>query len=394
MDLDPLAPQLIGRLFGRESPRDESPHVVKSITPKIGFLAIGFVCLAVVLVVAISQNAMTAHAAPSALAVLLNAPKRVSSVEMPLSQDPVAIVFILVALLTPIFCAEQVEAIQGVVGMSQENYLARPPDLRGQEVPASELNERVATANQWFCLVGNPVLSFLSLVLSGLISYVIYARLLANGLLRSWNATALPSDVWGRMVYTGWWANYQHHRFLAIALWALGTYLFYFLLKQLCLGAIFAWYATFARRIHFGIIPNMEYNSDGYWGLRLLRRFMQWTFVSTTAHFIATLGVFIVWLRFSQLTVALAAGVMLANSLVVFHPSLLAYRSVQDSKVRYLKEIAACDRLKPEEKEKYYNRIWANSNLPFRTRSTITAVTVYVLLPLMLAFVSSLITRK
>jgi len=67
---------------------------------------------------------------------------------------------------------------------------------------------------------------------------------------------------------------------------------------------------------------------------------------------------------------------------------------VQDSKVRYLKEIAACDKLKPEEKEKYYGRIWTNSNLPFRTRSTVTAVTVYVLLPLMLAFVSSLITRK
>ncbi|HLQ53099.1 MAG TPA: hypothetical protein VK162_02375 [Streptosporangiaceae bacterium] len=394
MNLDPLEPQLIGRLFGRGSPRGESPHVMKAITPKVGFLAIGFVCLAAILVVAISQDALTAHAAPSALPVIFNAPKRVSSVEMPLSQDPVAIVFILVALLTPIFCAEQVEAIQGVVGMSKENYLARPPELRGQEVPVSDLNNRVETANKAFRLVGNWPLSVLFLTFSALISYIIYARLLANGLLQSWNATAIPSDIWGRMVYAGWWANYQHHRFLAIALWALGTYLFYFLLKQLLLGAVFAWYATFARRKHFGIIPNMEYNSDGYWGLRLLRRFMQWTFASTIAHVITTLGVFIVWLRFSQLTVALAAGVMLASSLVVFHPSLLAYRSVQDSKVRYLKEIAACDKLKPEEKEKYYGRIWTNSNLPFRTRSTVTAVTVYVLLPLMLAFVSSLITRK
>src|SRR6266852_3596016 len=375
MNLDPLEPQLIGRLFGRGSPRGESPHVMKAITPKVGFLAIGFVCLAAILVVAISQDALTAHAAPSALPVIFNAPKRVSSVEMPLSQDPVAIVFILVALLTPIFCAEQVEAIQGVVGMSKENYLARPPELRGQEVPVSDLNNRVETANKAFRLVGNWPLSVLFLTFSALISYIIYARLLANGLLQSW------------------YANYQHHRFLAIALWALGTYLFYFLLKQLLLGAVFAWYATFARRKHFGITPNMEYNSDGYWGLRLLRRFMQWTFASTIAHVITTLGVFIVWLRFSQLTVALAAGVMLASSLVVFHPSLLAYRSVQDSKVRYLKEIAACDKLKPEEKEKYYGRIWTNSNLPFRTRSTVTAVTVYVLLPLMLAFVSSLITR-
>src|SRR5216684_3969875 len=130
MNLDPLEPQLIGRLFGRGSPRGESPHVMKAITPKVGFLAIGFVCLAAILVVA-------------------------------LSQDPVAIVFILVALLTPIFCAEQVEAIQGVVGMSKENYLARPPELRGQEVPVSDLNNRVETANKAFRLVGNWPLSVL-----------------------------------------------------------------------------------------------------------------------------------------------------------------------------------------------------------------------------------------
>src|SRR6266852_6919349 len=126
MNINPLEPQLIGRLFGRGSPRGESPHVMKAITPKVGFLAIGFVCLAAILVVAISQDALTAHAAPSALPVIFNAPKRVSSVETPLSQDPLAIVFILVALLTPIFCAEQVEAIQGVVGMSKETtWLAR-----------------------------------------------------------------------------------------------------------------------------------------------------------------------------------------------------------------------------------------------------------------------------
>src|SRR5260370_7739677 len=105
MNLDPLEPQLIGRLFGRGSPRGESPHVMKAITPKVGFLAIGFVCLAAILVVATSQDALTAHAAPSALAVVFNAPNRVSSVEIPLSQDPLAIYFFLVPLLYPISCS-------------------------------------------------------------------------------------------------------------------------------------------------------------------------------------------------------------------------------------------------------------------------------------------------
>src|SRR5260370_6914444 len=120
MNLDPLEPQLIGRLFGRGSPRGESPHVMKAITPKVGFLAIGFVCLAAILVVATSQDALTAHAAPSALAVIFNAPKRVSSVEKPLSQDPAAITFILVALLPPLFSAHHAKPLTIPPEMTKE----------------------------------------------------------------------------------------------------------------------------------------------------------------------------------------------------------------------------------------------------------------------------------
>jgi hypothetical protein len=393
--LQSLQPQQIGRLFGRTSMPEPPTPGKKTTTRAIPFLAIALVSLIVISLLAISQNVMTAHAGPSALAVMISAPKTVNNVEMPLSQDPVAIVFILVALLTPIFCAYQVKAIQGIVQMNVDNFEARPEYLRKpEEVPISKLDERVEKANRAFCLVGSPIWSFLFLVLSALISYLIYALLLAKGLLRSWNATSVPSTRWGKMVYAGWWANYQHHQVLAIALFALGTYLFYFLLKQLALGAIFAQYAAFASKSQFGIIPNMEYNSDGHWGLQRLRRFMQWTFASTTAHFIATLGVFIVWLRFSQLTVALAAFVMVANSVMVFQPSLLAYHSVLDSKLSYIKKIAQCDKLTREEKEKYCDRIWGNPNLPFRARSTTTAITLYLLLPLTLAYVSSLITRK
>lgn len=388
--LSTLQPELIGGLFGRPSSR-----LSRLGTPEVRFFTIACAFSITFLVLTITQRVLTLHEGSSALGILISAPKHISHVQFPLSQDPVAIIFILVTLFTPLFCTKQVQAIQRVVQMNEENFNARPCYLQRQAPPFRELNARIALLNKIFGFVGNPFFSLSLFALSGLISYVIYARLLAKGLLQSWNATFVGNAGWATKVYAGWWANYGHHQWLAIALWALGAYLFYFLLKQLFLGALFANYAGYAaNKLKFGIVPNMDFNSDGYWGLLALRRFMQWTYASTVAHFIATLGVFIVWLPFSQLTVALVVGVMLANTLVVFHPSSLAYHSILDSKISYVKNIAACERLTEEEKEKYYTRIWEIPNLPFRTRSTLTAATIYFLLPLALAIVSSLITRR
>lgn len=387
--LDNLHPELIGGLFGRPSSR-----LSRLGTPETRFLTIACLWAIVLLALAIIQHVLTLHKGSSAFGILITAPGRIGQVQLPLSQDPVAIAFILVTFFTPIFCAKQVQAIKNVVQMNEENFNSRPSHLQEQGPPIHELNARIAQINRIFSIVGSRYFSLLLLLLSAFISYIIYVRLLAKGLLQSWNATRVDSATWAIKVYTGWWANYGHHQLLAIVLWALGGYLFYFLLKQLILGALFANYAGYAtNKLRFGIVPNMDFNSDGYWGLLPLRRFMQWTYVSTVAHFIATLGVFIVWLPFSQLTVALAATVMLANTLVVFHPSSLAYRSIVDSKSSYVKDVAACDKLTGEEKEKYYTRIWEMPNLPFRTRSAFTAVTAYFLLPLLLAVVSSFITR-
>lgn len=395
LTLTSLEPRLIGRMFGRYMKTVPSTMLMKRPARVMPFLFIAAASLGVLSLVAIAENVMTVHGAHSALAVLIHPPKSVKYVEMPLSQDPVAVIFILSTLLTPIFCAHQVNAIQGIVPMNVDNYLARPDALRSKnDVNVNALNERVQKSNKAFRRLGSRVNSVLILLLSALISYLIYAFLLTKGLLGSWNATSVSGDQWEHMVYNGWWANYQHYPVLAIALVTLGTYLFYFLIKQLILGAIFARYAGYAAAHGFGIVPNMEYNSDGYWGLRRLRLFMQWTFASTITHFIATLAVFVVWLRFSELTVGLAVVVMIANTITVFQPSLRAHQSVLDSKLSYVKKINSHDDFSREEKEKYYERIWGAPNLPFRTRSTATAITIYFLLPLALAVVSSLITRK
>lgn len=397
-ELTPLQPYRIGRLFGRRGTADkqlsepEPPPTLKTAFLLIGAAAVAFIC-----VVAAVQRALAPRAGPSSLAVVITAPKIVNQVQTPLSQDPVAIVLIIVALLTPLFCAYQVDAIKGVVQMNEENYLARPPGLQQEgDVPIEELNKAAKRANEWLERVGSRAGSLLCLLLSGVFAYLAYNGVVAGGfgLLRSWNATATSGERWGKMVYAGWWANPSHHLILAIALCVFGAYLFYFLMKQIALGMIFSGYAAKATRVNFGVIPNVEYNSDGLWGLRRLRNFMVWTYASTTAHFFATLGVFVVWLPFSQWTVGLAALVMVINCAVVFRPSLLAYRSVLYSKVSYVKRISASECLTSEEKQKYYDRIWNNPNLPFRTQSAVTAVTVYFLLPLALAVTSSLISRR
>lgn len=396
--LTPLQPYRIGRLFGRRgSPDDQMSESEPPVTLKARFLLVGAAAVAFICIAAAAQQALAPQAAPSSLSVVITAPKTVNHVQTPLSQDPVAIVLIVVALLTPLFCAYQVDAIKGVVQMNEENYLARPRHLQQKDdVPIDKLNEAAKSANKWFERVGSRGISLLCLVLSAVFAYLIYSLVLAGGfgLLRSWNATTSSGIRWGEKVYAGWWANYTHHTILALALCAFGAYLFYFLIKQLALGAIFSSFAASATRVKFGVIPNVEYNSDGLWGLRRLRHFMIWTYTSTTAHFLATLGVFVVWLPFSQWTAGLAAVVMIINSVVVFRPSLLAYRSVLNAKVSYVKRVSESKCLTPEDKERYYDRIWNNPNLPFRTQSTVTAVTVYFLLPLALAVISGLISRQ
>jgi hypothetical protein len=380
-----LRPELVGVMFGR-SPR-RLPAFTR-VGGRVRFVALGIAVGLFVVTLASIQGALTAPGGtPSAIGVLAEPRRAVDAVALPLSQDPVALLVIAVAILTPVFCAAQIDAIRDYVPTNERN-LGR----RARLLYRNRIDRLVAVTNNRFARLGGRFATAGFLIVSVAGSCALYAGLVQYGLFSSWNATRMPNDTWSAKVYDGWWANGDHHPALAVALIAIGAYLFYFLAKQLVLGFIFAGFARRAARLGFRTTPELTMNVDGFWGLRPLRRLMQWTYASTLAHFLATLGVFVVWLPFSQWTMLLAIGVMTANSAFVFSPSALAHRSVLAAKTVYINELVVDARLGGEQKYELADRVWQIPNLPFRARSTLTAATVYFLVPLCLAFVSAQLT--
>jgi hypothetical protein len=390
--LERLAPESIGGLFGRSGSLIERSYLGRLGT-RARLLTIGLTSLLAVLLIASGQGVLVrSNGIASAWNLIVRSPKAVGRVSMPLSEDPVALIVLVVALLTPIFCAAQVDAIQDYMPMNEANLDTRIEPVAPGAV--DDINGCVARANVRFSRLGTRWVSLLLLALAGLASCLIYALLMTKGLLGSWNSTSITTTVWSERIYEGWWANWHRHLLLAVALWCFGVYLFYFLAKQLIVGVIFASLAHSAWRLKIGIVPNMRTNIDGYWGLRPLRRFMQWTYVSTLSHLLATLGVFVVWLPFTQWTVMLVLAVMLTNAFVVFYPSWLAYDSTVEAKIRYARELDKSNKYPSEEKEKRINLVWETPNLPFHTKGTSTAAAAYFLLPLVLLFFSALLGVK
>jgi len=387
LQLNALRPELIGSIFGRTSAAAFF-NLLRSLQPKIRILLVSSLFLVSILLLASLDNSLVGkEGTPSALGQMVHPAKIIDRVQVPLLQDPVGIIVILVAIATPVFCAEQVAAIREFVRMNERNIQYRASSIR-----INEVNADVARANRQFEMVGSRLLSILFLILAAGSSLLLYSLFVRRGLFRSWNSTSASDVEWSRKTYEGWWANVHHHFFLAVALWSAGTYLFYFLAKQLAMGCVFAVFARSAMFHEFGVAPDMSYNTDGYWGLRPLRRFMQWTYGSTLAHFVATLGVSIVWLPFAQWTVFLVIGVMMANCFVVIYPSSIAYNSAVREKARFVEHIRTSD-LSWMDKEGTTEKIWTRPDLPFRTRSTLSALTLYLLVPLVLAVVSSLLSR-
>src|SRR5262249_52093407 len=250
-------------------------------------------------------------------------PQQLGAVGVALLQDPPGLLLMLVALATPIFCAQQVLAIGEFVPMNERNL----GDLAAQ-LKVTEINALVSKANRHLSRVGSRMVSLGIFMVSAVTGLGVYNLIrMGGGIYRSWDPTHGNKQVWEKAAYAGWWANWEHHRLSALALCALSIYIFFFLFKQLAMGFIFAVFARSAAVLNFGVTPNMKVNIDGYWGLRSLRRFMQWTYVSTLAHFVSTLAVFVVWLPFSRWTIFLVIAVMVTNFVVVFYPSFIAYTS-------------------------------------------------------------------
>jgi hypothetical protein len=296
-----------------------------------------------------------------------------------------------VTLLTPFFCSQQVVAIGQFVQMNEANL---EPALSAAQ--GATVDTLVQTANQRFARVGRRDFSIVLALVAAAATVALYRLLETRGLMLSWNATSLPADEWRSRVFDGWWANERHHPALAAALVALGTYMLYFLVKQLLMGGIFAAFAHTAAKVPFGVTPNMRYNTDGYRGLRSLRRFMLWTYGSSLAHFASVLAVFVVWLPFSQWTFFAVIAIMALNVLVVVYPSGIAHNSALSAKIRFANYLVEQDNQavaagQPASRDEQVESVWSTSALPFRTRSTLTALTIYLLVPLLLAGVSALL---
>lgn len=381
--LPPLRPQNIGLLFGRRRtmllPRFKRLSRVSLLT--IGVVSMG---TAVVALAGLSSSLASPDEVPSAFALLGSStvPKNVS---LPLFEDPVGVLVVVASLLTPIFCLKQVESIGQFVKMNETNIA-----YRRQELDSPSLREAVRTANRRFTWVGSCKVSIGTLLVSVALTSGLALLLQEYGVLRSWSPSATPGAEWQKAVYRGWWANRQENPELFWVLWLLGAHLFYFLQKQLALGAVFAAFARRALDLGFGVAPNHTFNSDGYWGLRSLRRFMQWTYASTLTHISMALGVLVVWLPYGQWTLAGYLLILGIGAGVVVYPSVIAMRSAIREKMRFTTEVeqsVASD----EQKRSTIDAVWATPNIPFRLRSTVTAATLYLFVPVVLVVISAVI---
>jgi hypothetical protein len=380
--INALEPKLIGTLFGRP-PARILPSFIRSMKPRTRFTIFALVVIPTFLLIFGLQHRLVGNAGSTvAWSVIRHPTAKPGRVSFPLYADLASVVEILVALATPVFCARQVELIGQFVAVNEHNSHYRIPDLH--------VNEVVDRANQHFRRIGSVGVSASLLIGSILTSVGMYVLLWRYGLLASWNPTNADAREWGAAVVQGWWANISTDSWAALALIFFGAYLVYFVLKQVLMGVVFVQFSRAALKVDFGAAPNLARNTDGYWGLRPIRQLLTWTYVITLAHFVATIAFFIVWLPVTQWTIVFIGGLMISQSLVVLYPSWIMLNSIVREKERYIGHLKSTQ-MKPRELERVVNRIWSTPNLPFRLRNTLTAIALYVLTPVVVAIVSSLL---
>lgn len=394
--LIPLRPEKISGLLGRwpakaATGKGSAPEafILKRIEPRTRFVLIALAAAAIFLCLAYFGHGLTNPAGVrTTIGLIINPAPRPARVSLPLLQDPVGLIAIAMTLLTPILFADQVRAIQ-VFNESNEANISYRADLLDRD----KINQEVRRTNENFSTIGHGGVSIGIFVVSAVLSLLINFLIRNWGLFPSWNRTGLSTDVWRHRVYAGWWANFDSHRILAVTLWLLGCYFFYLIIKQVAMGAFFAAYVHRIRRWKFGVLPNMSANTDGFWGLRPMRRFMQSTYSSALGHTIMILGILVVWLPFNAFTVFMLALFISVNALVVVYPSVVGHAGAYDEKERFSQYVLA-DAQKPAKgKAAQIEKVWDRPTLPFRARSALTAMTVYFLFPLLLAVVSSLLGR-
>lgn len=311
-------------------------------------------------------------------------------ISLSLLQDPAGLIVLAVVLVTPIFCCQQVRAIADFVPMNERNGGAA--QLSADQI--RRLNHLVAKTNTWFAALGRRGTSAGIMVAMAISTMSLYSLVNTHGLMETWNLTELPDAVWRAEVYEGWWANRHTHPELALALCAAGTYAFYFLAKQLVMGVVFAVYLKRSAVLGFGVTPNMDFDSDGFWGLRTLRQFMLWTYASAVTHMVGLLILFTVWLPAAPWMLFIVLGVVLVDMLVIVYPSSIGYHSalaVKQTHVRSLYESGG-DRPR-EERNAEIAQVWSVPVLPVATRRAMTGITLYLLVPTVLSLIPTLVQQ-
>jgi hypothetical protein len=375
-----LQPEQISGLLGRW----HGTSIPMRMKPRTRFVLIGLGAAVVLLILAYLDRGLTnPKGVRTTIGVIVNPASRPAQVSLALLQDPVGLVAVAVTLLTPVLFAEQVTAIQEFNPANEGNI-----GYRADSLECEQITEQIERANNRFRRIGGGAGSVLVLLLSAACSSVVNYLINRWGLFPSWNKTDLPNDTWARRVYAGWWANPHSHVVLAIGLGCLGWYFFYFVIKQVYMGICFAVYMHEIAQWKFGLCPNLSANTDGFWGMRPARRFMQATYSSALGHTIMVVGVLAVWLPFNAFTVYILALLLAINILVVIYPSAVGYASAYREKIYFVDHILSLHDQPTAADAALIERVWGTRTLPFRVGSGLGAVTIYLLFPLLLAAAS------
>lgn len=410
--LRPLEPQLIGAVFRVPRPfgirrvmrllrrvplplRGAGRLLVRlwysPLTAKTKFLLIGLFAAMTLLGLAEAGGVLVAPVDGDprpALGYLFSDHARPSAVSLALLQDPAGLIVLAVVFVTPIFYCQQVRAIADFVPMNERNGGA--VHLTTRQI--QQHNRLVARTNRSFTRLGRRSVSLAIMTVVAVGTVLLFAFVNEYGLMETWNSTMLPDAVWRSQVYAGWWANLHTHPELALALCASGTYAFYFLTKQLAMGVLFTVYLKRSAALGFGVTPNMTFDSDGFRGLRTLRQFMLWTYGSALAHMVGLLSLSLVWLPASPWMLFVVVGVMVVDTVVIIYPSSIGYHSalaVKESYVRSLQPTAVSS----ADRDAAIAQVWSVPVLPVATRRAITGLTLYLLVPAVVALVPEVIQR-
>lgn len=341
----------------------------------------------VIVILAILDKGLTSpKGVRTVVGLIINPEPSPAHVSLALLQDPVGLVAVVVTLLTPILFAEQVRAIQQFNSAMERNIAYRATTLK-----CSEINKCVAIANERFSRIGGITGSLIVLLLSATLSALVNLLINSWGLFPSWNKTDLPNDAWRDYARAGWWANPHSHLILAIALGCLGWYFFYFVIKQVYMGICWAMYMHRVAELNFGLCPNVSANTDGFWGMLPARRFMQATYISALGHSIMVVGILVVWLPFNAFTVYVLCLLLAINMLVVIYPSVVGYGTAYNEKILFVDHVLSRNSTPTAEDVALIERVWNTRTLPFRIESGLTAITIYLLFPLLIAVVSRLL---